>query len=259
MPENTVTIASVYWSDLKATREFWKAGTTPRAFISDFRIPAVKRKTDPPNTIIVPACYQHVNIGGKESRENWQDKLVLSDEQLLSSANPYLDSAKEVARDLISEWTHTAIDAGDRGGPGIWVCAGDYPTEEEIKSALRRQSVWALYICALADKMWFNNQRLGITDFYRNAAKWLGNEGYEWVNIDTSEVTMKTCPLCGKMTPVGFPVCQGCNMVHDQALMRKIQTEAPKVDEKLAELSRELGIKEDEFEEEEKKTQLAAL
>lgn len=228
MPDqNVATIASVHWAALKAVRPYRAADEN--GHMTEFRIEGV-RPGDPPATVRVQPCYAIEHIGGGRYTET----LVLADEVRAKSAHPMRDSAKEVAKDIVNQWTQQTI--GMEGlGPGIWVCKLPFaPTKAEIEAMWEKQMAWSRFVVLKAEELWLKGERNAVaqTDFYRNAARHLGEENYEWCR-NTSPMVGKMCPFCGRNTPAGVPICQHCDRVHDPALMKQVEEKLPQVQERL--------------------------
>ena len=120
------------------------------------------------------------------------------------------DTAREIADDLCREINS---DAGERSFLGVFVCAGDAPTEEELRGAREKLDEFYRALVAAADREWERSHSfLFIHDLQRRAAARLGLEK-EWYYQarETGE-----CPGCGERVKPGVAVCKSCDAILDR-------------------------------------------
>jgi hypothetical protein len=123
-------------------------------------------------------------------------------------------TAREIAEDICREINS---DAGERSFLGVFVCAGDAPTEEELRRAQERLDEFYRALVAAADREWERSHSfLFIHDLQRRAAARLGLEK-EW-HYQARET--EECPGCGERVKPGIAVCRSCHAVlnRDKAL-----------------------------------------
>jgi len=118
-------------------------------------------------------------------------------------------TAQEVAQDLCHEIN---ADGGEDSYFGVFVAAGDLPTEEELAQARQRLTIFYRRLVATADREWERSHSyLFIDDVERRAALYLGLEK-EWFYQarETAE-----CPGCGEKVKPGVAVCKTCRAILD--------------------------------------------
>jgi len=123
---------------------------------------------------------------------------------------PLSITAREIAEDLSRE---VNSDAGERSFLGVFVCAGDVPTEEELRGAREKLDEFYRALVASADREWERSHSfLFINDLQRRAAANLGldKEWYYQVR-ETAE-----CPGCGTRVKPGVAVCKSCGAILDR-------------------------------------------
>ena len=116
-------------------------------------------------------------------------------------------AAREIAEDLCREINS---DAGERSFLGVFVCAGDAPTEDELGSARAKLEEFYRALVAAADREWERSHSfLFIHDLQRRAAANLGldKEWYYQVR-ETAE-----CPGCGTRVKPTVAVCKSCGAI----------------------------------------------
>ena len=119
-------------------------------------------------------------------------------------------SAWEIANDLCREINS---DAGERSFLGVFVCAGEIPTEDELRGAREKLTEFYRALVAAADREWERSHSfLFINDLQRRAAANLGldKEWYYQVR-ETAE-----CPGCGERVKPGVAVCKSCGAILDR-------------------------------------------
>jgi hypothetical protein len=123
---------------------------------------------------------------------------------------PLAIAAREIAEDLCREINS---DAGERSFLGVFVCAGDTPTEAELRAAQEKLDEFYRALVAAADREWErSHSHLFIHDLQRRAALRLGLEK-EWHS--RSRETLE-CPGCGERVKPGVAVCNSCHAVLDR-------------------------------------------
>jgi hypothetical protein len=103
-----------------------------------------------------------------------------------------------------------AITAGERSFLGAFVCAGDSPTDAELRDARDKLDDFYRALVAAADREWERSHSfLFIHDLQRRAAKSLGVEK-EW-HYQARE--SEECPGCGERVKPGVAVCKSCHAI----------------------------------------------
>jgi hypothetical protein len=116
-------------------------------------------------------------------------------------------TAREIADDICREINS---DAGERSFLGVFVCAGDAPTEAELRSAHEKLDEFYRALVASADREWERSHSyLFIHDLQRRAAARLGLEK-EW-HYHARET--EECPGCGERVKPGVAVCKSCHAI----------------------------------------------
>ena len=120
-------------------------------------------------------------------------------------------SAREIADDLSREINS---DAGDASYFGVFVCAGEVPTEAELDRARHRLEEFYKKQVFIADQEWERTHNyMVITDVQRRAARGLGLEK-EW---SYEPKPLVDCPACGEKVKPGVAVCRACGAILDRA------------------------------------------
>ena len=120
---------------------------------------------------------------------------------------PLAISAREIGEDICREINS---DAGERSFLGVFLCAGDSPTDEELKTAHAKLEEFYRALVAAADREWERSHSfLFIHDLQRRAAAQLGVEKeWHYQSRETEE-----CPGCGDRVKPGVAVCKSCHAV----------------------------------------------
>ena len=120
---------------------------------------------------------------------------------------PLAIPAREIADDICREINS---DAGENSFMGVFVCAGDAPTEAELKYAEEKLDEFYRALVASADREWERSHSfLFIHDLQRRAAAKLGmNKEWHYQVRETEE-----CPGCGDRVKPGVAVCKSCHAV----------------------------------------------
>ena len=120
-------------------------------------------------------------------------------------------AAREIADDLCREINS---DAGERSFLGVFVCAGNAPTEGELRAAREKLDEFYRALVAAADREWERSHSyLFIHDLQRRAAGHLGLEK-EWYY--QAPVYGGECPGCGERVKAGVAVCKSCGAILDR-------------------------------------------
>ena len=138
---------------------------------------------------------------------------------------PLAISAREIAEDICRE---VNSDAGERSFLGLFVCAGDAPTEEELRGAREKLEEFYRALVASGDREWERSHSyLFINDLQRRAAARLGVEK-EW-HYQARET--EECPGCGDRVKPGVAVCKSCHAIlnRDKALALGLIQPPPEV------------------------------
>ncbi len=115
---------------------------------------------------------------------------------------PFMISAREIATDIIQ----------DLAQHGIFVCAGDRPSEAELSAAREMRDAWYRQLIVEADEMWARGHSYReISDMHRRAALAMKLER-EWAYVPQRSVE---CPACGEKVRAGVAICKHCNAVLD--------------------------------------------
>ena len=123
-------------------------------------------------------------------------------------------SAREIADDICREINS---DAGEHSFLGVFVCAGETPTEEELRDAQEKLDEFYRGLVAAADREWERSHSfLFIHDLQRRAAARLGMEKEWYYQARETE----ECPGCGDRVKPGVAVCKSCHAIlnRDKAL-----------------------------------------
>ena len=127
---------------------------------------------------------------------------------------PLAITAREIADDLCRE---VNSDAGEHSFLGVFVCAADVPTEDELRAARSRLEEFYRALVAAADREWERSHSfLFIHDVQRRAAGHLGlNKEWYYQARETAE-----CPGCGERVKPGVAKCKSCGAIldHEKAL-----------------------------------------
>lgn len=124
---------------------------------------------------------------------------------------PLAITAREIADDLCRE---VNSDAGEQSFLGVFVCAGNAPSEEELRAAREKLDEFYRALVAAADREWERSHSfLFINDLQRRAAANLGLQK-EW--FSTTPAYAGECPGCGERLKPGVAVCRVCGAILDR-------------------------------------------
>jgi hypothetical protein len=122
----------------------------------------------------------------------------------------YRITAREIAEDIAREING---DSGEGSYHGVFVAAGDAPTEGELAEARRRLEEFQRRLVAAADLEWERTKNpMFITDLERRAARQLGLEK-PWL-YDARPLA--DCPVCAEKIKHGVAVCRSCGAILDR-------------------------------------------
>lgn len=122
----------------------------------------------------------------------------------------YRITAREVAEDIARELNG---DSGEGSFHGVFVAAGEMPTEGELADARRRLEEFHRRLVAAADLEWERTHNpMFITDLERRAARQLGLEK-PWL-YDSRPLA--ECPVCAEKIKHGVAVCRSCGAILDR-------------------------------------------
>ena len=123
---------------------------------------------------------------------------------------PIQITAREIAEDLAREING---DSGDGSFHGVFVAAGDAPTDAELADARRRLEEFQRRLVAAADLEWERTHNpMFINDLERRAARQLGLEK-PWLY---DPKPMAECPVCAEKIKHGVAVCKSCGAILDK-------------------------------------------
>jgi hypothetical protein len=116
-------------------------------------------------------------------------------------------TAREVAEDIARELNG---DSGEGSFHGVFVAAGEAPTESELAEARRRLEEFQIRLVAAADLEWERTHNpMFITDLERRAARELNLEK-PWL-YDSKPLA--ECPVCAEKIKHGVAVCKSCGAI----------------------------------------------
>lgn len=184
------TICSIFFQPLEAKRPYSPDGRS--AWLKTFRMPAAE-----------PGKYElyTVDTFHEAQRDGSRPAFITP---------VYPD---HLADCLVNEWRNNRAKS-DFGRPGIFVCAGDAPTPEELTHWREQQDLWAEAWFLEAQDMDANGGSAGITRLHRACAEYLGRMEPKWVYA-TDRVSLKPCPLCSERIDERAMKCSKCGNVVD--------------------------------------------
>jgi hypothetical protein len=122
----------------------------------------------------------------------------------------YRITAREIAEDIARELNG---DSGEGSFHGVFVAAGEMPTDGELADARRRLEAFHRKLVAAADLEWERTKNpMFITDLERRAARHLGFEK-PWLY---DPKPMDDCPVCAEKIKPGVAVCRSCGAILDR-------------------------------------------
>ncbi len=154
---------------------------------------------------VVRACpagqaYELTAVGPREGMIDLGDKRTFN----------FPITAREIAEDIAHEINS---DGGDASFFGVFVCAGERPTERELAEARRKLEEFYKRLVFIADQEWERtHNHMLVSDVQRRAARCLGLER-DWAY---DPKPMVDCPACGSKVRPGVAVCRACGAVLDR-------------------------------------------
>ncbi len=122
----------------------------------------------------------------------------------------YRITAREIAEDLAREING---DSGDGSYHGVFVAAGEMPSEGELADARRLLEEFHRRLVSAADLEWERTHNpMFITDLERRAARQLGVEK-PWLY---DPKPLADCPVCAEKIKHGVAVCRSCGAILDR-------------------------------------------
>src|SRR5258705_2297422 len=122
----------------------------------------------------------------------------------------YRITAREIAEDIAREING---DSGEGSYHGVFVAAGDAPTESELAEARRRLEEFQRRLVAAADLEWERTKNpMFITDLERRARRQPGLEK-PWL-YDARPLA--DCPVRAQRAKHGLAVCRSCGAILDR-------------------------------------------
>ncbi len=133
------------------------------------------------------------------------DRSTVSEDSS-GSMSPMPISAQQDADDFIFHCTSGTIMRA--GGPGVILCAGDEPTQEEIERARKIHTVYARFMVNDGHTKFSSGNFKEITEEHRRQAEWLGSN-VPW-KVELEQASTKKCPACaGDILSLALK-CQYC-------------------------------------------------
>jgi hypothetical protein len=119
-------------------------------------------------------------------------------------------TAREIAEDIAREING---DSGEGSFHGVFVAAGQAPTEAELADARKRLEEFQRKLVAEADLEWERTKNpMFITDLQRRAARQLSLEK-PWLYDPRP---LAECPVCAERIKHGVAVCKSCGAILDR-------------------------------------------
>jgi hypothetical protein len=122
----------------------------------------------------------------------------------------YRITAREIADDIAREING---DSGEGSYHGVFVAAGETPTDSELAVARKRLDEFHQRLVSAADLEWERTHNpMFITDLERRAARQLGVEK-PWLYDPRP---LADCPVCAEKIKHGVAVCRSCGAILDR-------------------------------------------
>lgn len=103
---------------------------------------------------------------------------------------------------------------------GVFIAAGDVPTEEELAEANRRFEEYDLALINEADEFYQANQHDNIGKQHREAAMRRGQDELVWVR---GKGKMNKCPACKTTVDPDAAICLGCKTVLNEEKVKALK------------------------------------
>jgi hypothetical protein len=122
----------------------------------------------------------------------------------------YRITAREITEDIAREINS---DSGEGSYHGVFVAAGEMPTDNELADARHRLQEFHRRLVAAADLEWERTHNpMFITDLERRAARQLNVEK-PWLYDPRP---LADCPVCAEKIKHGVAVCKSCGAILDR-------------------------------------------
>ncbi len=187
IPPQRVTIFSIYPEPMEIT-------LSRRAPVNVFRIGAGSAKN--PALLVVEDTWESNATGRGNTR-------IL---------------AEDTARDIVEQLTTKIWESSgpDRAYPGIGLCAGSFPTAEEIANLEGCQRRYFALLVNNARQLERDQKPKEIHEKHRLAARELGVEGEKWT-LEISNQSKKKCVWCSKFIEATTRRCDHCQGFQTEA------------------------------------------
>ncbi len=126
---------------------------------------------------------------------------------------PVTIKAKDIAEDVVGVYKEASLIPH-----GVFIAAGDEPTEQELKKAQKAMEAFYRAQIESADNAWLKNRRRREINQHAFVAADYFNLRKEWA-IDMSE--MKPCYACKELISPDAIKCPKCGAVHNLEAARK--------------------------------------
>lgn len=213
------TVCSIHFMEVENTQPY-KPQFGPGGWRTTFTFPAQKRGEHFVHHI--PPFYQNTHMHG---------------------GTAYIDAPYDSR-----QWAQTIVEAFTTnhvhslyGSPGVFICAGEEPTEQELAIARDSQGNWARKLVLEAQDFWAAGQKLAVSDLHRRAAEWLGDTNYEWMR-PPQDVKNVPCPLCGRLVEDSALQCPHCMNVMDTGKWLSVKLQQAELQAKLRDMLKARGL-----------------
>jgi hypothetical protein len=219
----TTTICSVYFNKCGPARRVFSNNTRdgePTGGLTTYEIEAAPRGEF--RTLKVHDAFQREYVGNK-----------------VYMPVPVPGGGKAIAHDIVREFADGTL-LSAFGGPGVFVCAGDEPTPEELQAARAKQARWCQALINQAQGDWIRGKRDHIHEgsIFHKAAEYMG-QVYEWMK-PPEQIQSASCPYCGSQVPAGVPVCATCGRTIDPVREKEIQAQLARLQDAQAKIEAEV-------------------
>ncbi len=133
------------------------------------------------------------------------DRSSVTDEHQ-GNMGPMPITADQDASDFVAHCTGGTVMR--TGGPGVIVCAGDEPTDAEIKKAREIHTVYARFMVNDGHTKFSSGNFKEITEEHRRQADWLG-VNVPW-RVELEQASVKKCPACAESILSPALQCKFC-------------------------------------------------
>jgi len=202
----------------------------PKAYVASVCDVELKRSLGTLGTYAIPASQ---DAGEAHSTGSGQAPAVLEIEPRVEQVDIGLGldgkygkefwSARKIAEDVVGIHSYENYEKW-----GVFVCAGERPTEAELAAARARLLKTYQALIFEADQLHARpNGFRDITDVHRRAAKYLGQER-PWAYTPQQLVP---CPGCGERLVPTVAVCRHCGAVLDRKRAEELGIIKPEVKE----------------------------